>query len=229
VLTPRLQRILAGIVAVAGCVVIALGGWTIARERALTARGVVIDAVVTAVEHREADSSTGHQVQYRFEIGGRAYRHVGIFGTSVATDISADALAEAEASGRVAVVYVPDDPSVNALAPRGEATGPRGVIAVAIGAAMLLGALGIGAASEHVARLNDLHGAPHAPRGPLLRPDRGDPVCSRHAVAVYELEAITLGDELIERGLVLCRRQSMARLPRRGAGDLTKDRGVEVL
>ena len=139
-LSPGLQRFVASIVALAGCIVIALGAWSVKRERALAARGVETTAAVVAVQHRPGDSETGHQNPVSLRIDGRSYEHVGVFGTSVPTDIHADRLGEAEASGRVTVRYVPDDPSVNALATE-DPPGGGGWVAVLIGAVMLVGAV----------------------------------------------------------------------------------------
>jgi hypothetical protein len=106
--------------------------------RALVERGVVVDAELTRLENREADSDTGCQVRYRFRVGDRDYRREGIFGTEVGSDVPCEVQAAAAATGRVAVRYLPDDPSVNEPAAHARPQVERGWIAVGIGAFMLL-------------------------------------------------------------------------------------------
>jgi hypothetical protein len=63
----------------------------------------------------------------------------------------------------------------------------------------------------------------------LFRPDGGDAVLARDAVAADQLQPVALGDELVEGRLVLRGSQAVTGLPGRSAGDLAKDGSVAVL
>src|SRR5579862_2053438 len=63
----------------------------------------------------------------------------------------------------------------------------------------------------------------------LFRPDRSDAIVAADAVAVDQLQAVSLSDQIVEGRLILCRREAVARLPGRGAGDLAEDRRIESL
>jgi len=140
-LTARHQRLIAALVLVAGVFVTSLGVLTFWHGRALAARGVTVSAEVTGVTHRESDSETGHQILYRFRVGDREYQRVGVFGTSVGSDVSAEVQAEAQASGRVAVVYVAEDPSINEPVAHTRPQAERGLLAIGIGLVILLAGL----------------------------------------------------------------------------------------
>jgi hypothetical protein len=141
VLTPRYQRIIAALVLVAGAFFIVMGASTFWHGRALATRGVVVDAEITGATQREGDSDTGHQVRYRFRVGDREYQRVGVFGTPVGADVTAEAQAEAITSGHVAVRYLLEDPAVNEPVAHSRPQGERGAIAMGIGLLMLLAGL----------------------------------------------------------------------------------------
>src|SRR3954471_10971393 len=63
----------------------------------------------------------------------------------------------------------------------------------------------------------------------LLRPDRGEAVLARDAVAVDQLQPVSLAYQLVEGRLVLRGCQAMAGLPGRDPGDLPEDCGVAIL
>src|SRR5437764_4810952 len=63
----------------------------------------------------------------------------------------------------------------------------------------------------------------------LFRPDGGEAVLARDAVAVNQLQPVALCHEQVEGRLILCGCQTMAGLPGRHPRDLAEDSGVAVL
>lgn len=153
-LAPRFQKIIAVMVLVSGAFVLVMGALMFSRGRALAARGVVVEAELTAATQREADSDTGHQVRYRFLVGGREYQRVGLFGTPVGADVTAEAQAQAMSSGHLEIRYLPDDPAVNEPVAHARPLGERAAVAMGIGLLMLFAGLvrfGMARASERQA------------------------------------------------------------------------------
>jgi hypothetical protein len=123
----------------AGAFFTVMGAVSYFHGRALLTRGVIIEAALKSTENRDSDSDTGHQVRYRFRVGGREFERVGIFGTGVSSDVTAETQAEAIASGHLAVRYLPDDPSINEPTAPARRGSEKGAIAMGIGLVMLLG------------------------------------------------------------------------------------------
>src|SRR5579863_8166253 len=113
-MVPRFAQVaIASMLVATGLFFTVMGAVQYLHGRALAARGTVIDATVTATPNREQDSDTGHQVRYRFQVGDHQFERVGVFGTGVDSDVTAEDQAQAAASGHVSVRYLPDDPNVN--------------------------------------------------------------------------------------------------------------------
>lgn len=141
VLPPQAHLAIAVIVMAGGLFFAVMGVVTHFQGRALSQRGIMADAVLTEVTHRERDSATGHQVYYRFTVGGRDFHRVGVFGTAVGSDVSQEDQEEAVRTGHLQIRYVPDDPWINeplATARPRRAVGP---VAAGIGLVMLMGGL----------------------------------------------------------------------------------------
>lgn len=140
-LTWKTHLALALIVLAFGVFATAMSTVAFRRGRALQARGVVTEAELTGVAHRESDSDTGHQVYYRFRAGDRWYQRVGVFGTRVGSDVTPASQAAAMASGHLAVRYLPDDPGVNEPVAHARPMGERGKVGLGLGVLVMLAGL----------------------------------------------------------------------------------------
>ena len=132
------QRFIAGLLIAAGLFFTAAGAMRHIHGRALLDRGVVTRATLLSVGHRESDSDTGHQVRYSFDVNDRAYEPVGIFGTPVGVDVTADVLAQATATGQLDVRYLGENPTINEPVAVARTSAEKGLIAVGIGVFLLL-------------------------------------------------------------------------------------------
>ncbi len=152
-LTPRVRQLVGGFTLMAGIAVLALGALNFARGSALLSRGVRTEASLTRTDHQTEDSDTGHQLYYRFEVGGREYTRVGVFGTPVRSDVSQKAQAEAVRTGKLEIRYLPEEPSVNEPVEIARPQREKGVLALGFGVAIaLLGAFRLYGARARAAR-----------------------------------------------------------------------------
>ncbi|HEX8437418.1 DUF3592 domain-containing protein [Archangium sp.] len=140
-LPPQAHLAIAVIVMAGGLFIATMGTMTYFQGRALSQRGIIADAVLTEVTHRKRDSDTGHQVGYRFTVGGQDFHRVGIFGTAVGSDVSQEDQEEAVQTGHLQIRYVPDDPWINEPVATARPRRQGGMMAVGIGLVMLLGGL----------------------------------------------------------------------------------------